>query len=203
MTDPRCGTELGYQDHLREGSPKCTPCRQAHSATRADYPRRRYLNHAPLSVDATGTRRRIQALAAIGWSMGEQSRRLGWHESMAHSLTKRRWVIPGTAAKVAALYDELSMTPGTNLRARNEAARKGWAVPLAWDDDEIDDPAARPMHNVHGHVIGKPRDLDREQRVLELTRGGLSAAEIAMRLRTNKRYVQRVRSRYRSEGDVA
>ncbi len=146
----RCGTELGYQDHLAgvpfpedNGGDPCG-CRRAHAAKRADYRRRRYLNHSPLSVDATGTRRRLQALAAVGWSLAEQSRRLGWHESTAHRVASRQWVWVETAEKVRGLYDELAMTPGTNRRARNDAARKGWPPPLAWSDEEIDDPDATP-----------------------------------------------------------
>lgn len=198
----RCGQEIGYQDHVRNRTPKCAPCRRAHADKRADYRRRRYLHHAPLSVDATGTRRRIQALAAIGWSLAEQSRRLGMHVSAAHSMTTRAWVTVATAAKVAALYDELSMIPGSNNRARADAQRKGWVSPLAWDEEDLDDPAAKPAAHVPSQP-GRPRNADMEERVLELTRCGLSAAEIAIRLGTYKRYVTRVRSRDRDGRGIA
>lgn len=192
----RCGRETGYQDHIRSRTTPCAPCRRAHADKRADYRRRRYLNHAPLSVDATGTRRRIQALAAIGWSLAEQSRRLGMERSAAHAMTTRAWVTVETAAKVAALYDELAMTPGTSTRARCDARRRGWPVPLAWDEEDLDDPAATPTAHLPSPTDWR-RDSDREEQVLKLTGLGFSAAEIAIRLGTYKRYVTRVRARHR------
>jgi len=101
-------------------------------------------------VDPTGTRRRLRALVALGWTARELTRRLGFS-------TRTTWVLlheeaapvnASTRAAVVALYDELAMkTPAPSrgtTRARNVAATHGWVPPLAWDDDEIDDPAATP-----------------------------------------------------------
>lgn len=97
-------------------------------------------------IDAAGTRRRLQALACLGWSLGEQGRRLGWTHQNYSALQTRTQVIARTARLVRALYDELSMTPapaGPGVeRARRAAARKGYLPPLAWDDDLIDLPDA-------------------------------------------------------------
>lgn len=65
----------------------------------------------------------------------------------------REMVYPSTADKVIALYNEFSMIPvyestWMNLRARNEALRKGFPGPLAWDDN-IDDPYALPSGLTH------------------------------------------------------
>ncbi len=209
MTGPppdRCGTELGYMIHVRQGTPKCVACKRAHAERRAAYRRRRYLNHAPLSVDATGTRRRLQALAAIGWSLAEQSRRLGWHDSTAHSVAARKWVWIETAEKVRALYDELAMTPGTNKRASNDAARKGWPPPLAWSDEELDDPNATPATLEHTNeldevavqrAMGGGRvtlsQAERAEAVRRLTALGLSATEVAARMSITTRTVTRLR----------
>jgi len=208
MSD-RCGSELGYQLHITDRTEPCAPCRRAHADKRADYRRRRYLNRAPLSVDATGSRRRIQALAAIGWSLGEQSRRLGLNASMAHKITIRSWVWPQTADKIRALYDELSMVPGPSQRARNDAKRRGWLPPLAFDDDTIDDPAARPSIGAYQPRVFDEvavqramrgdrvhlRPVERAEVVRRLTDAGRSAAEIAERLRTTPRSVQRMRGK--------
>ena len=107
-----------------------------------------------------------------------------------------------TAEKVARLYDELSMVAGPSTRATTEAKRKGWAPPLAWDEEDLDDPAAKPAAHPPG-LPGRQRNTDLEERVLELTRCGLSAAEIAIRLGTNTRYVTRVRSRGRDGQEIA
>ena len=51
------------------------------------------------------------------------------------------------------LYDAFSMrvpTPATGyqrgsvLKARRHAARQGWPPPLAWDDEDLDNPHAQP-----------------------------------------------------------
>lgn len=100
------------------------------------------------TVNATGTRRRTQALIAIGWSLSEQARRVGRTVSNHKYVLTAPTVQLRTAQTVAALYDELSATtpvPGPSAtRARRWAQREGWAPPLAWDDDTIDDPDARP-----------------------------------------------------------
>lgn len=97
-------------------------------------------------IDAAGTRRRIQALACLGWSLGEQARRLGWTTQNYSALQTRTQVIARTARLVRDLYDELAMTPAADTpgatRARNAAANKGHLPPLAWDDDLIDLPDA-------------------------------------------------------------
>jgi hypothetical protein len=77
-------------------------------------------------VDATGTRRRVQALA----------RRLAGGQ-----------VPPDFADRVRRLYDQLWNVTPVGLaadRARAAARRFGWVSPLAWDDHEIDVPAATP-----------------------------------------------------------
>lgn len=199
MSGRRCGTTGGYRDHLEARTPTCADCRRAHAANRASYRRRRYLHRGGFLVPAAGTRRRLQALAAIGWSSREVARRLGVTPQTLRRLYGQTSVLTSTRDRVAALYDELSMTPGSNRTTVTWAVRRGWAPPLAWDDDRIDDPAAKPAHRVRGTGRGMPRNADRDERVLELTRAGLTAAEIAIRLRTTKRYVQRVRARFRED----
>lgn len=201
MTDPRCGKLAGYSAHRRRKEPTCPACRAAATAYEHRRTVRAYITKGqPLVVDATGTRRRIRALMRIGWSLHEQARRLGVAvQSLSRTHRQRDHVLLSTAQKVAALYDELSMTPGTCVRARNHAERRNWPPPLAWDDDEIDDPAAQPAHDLRG-TPGRQRDNDRDERVLELTRAGLSATEIAMRVRVSPRSVNRVRARFREDG---
>lgn len=97
-------------------------------------------------IDATGARRRIQALGVIGWSQRELATRTGiMHQHLNRIGTGRIRTITGdTAATIAAVYDELWNRPGPTNRSRADAARKGWLPPLAWDDDTIDDPKAQP-----------------------------------------------------------
>ncbi|MDZ4235711.1 MAG: hypothetical protein U1C73_18555 [Dietzia sp.] len=96
-------------------------------------------------VDGTGTSRRLQALIAIGWTQRELSDRVGILETnFQQPLSGNRMVTAGFARTVAAVFDELQLTPGPSLRSKRRAERHGWAPPLAWDEDTIDDPAATP-----------------------------------------------------------
>jgi DNA-binding CsgD family transcriptional regulator len=199
VTD-RCGTTGGYQAHRRLRETTCTPCRAAAAADRRYRVAYDYLTGGQrMLIDATGTRRRVQALVRIGWPMKELAGRLGVSFQNVYDYTTRDKVRRSTAAKVAGLYDELSMLPGPSTSAAKRALAKGWPPPLAFDDENLDDPAARPMHDLRGHDPGRPVDTDLQERVLVLTRAGLSAAEISVRLGTNPRYVQRVRARARQE----
>lgn len=105
-------------------------------------------------VDATGTHRRLQALVAIGWSQTKLATRLdleiGNFNTMLH---QRAAVNAETARAVRNLYEQLWNTPPREVtsgekqaasRSRNYAAARGWAKPMAWDDNTIDNPAAAP-----------------------------------------------------------
>lgn len=103
-------------------------------------------------IDATGTRRRLQALVAVGWSRVAIGERIG---ADVNRLTTGRYtrVTAAKARAVCRLYDELwdqrpaETTKGERIsasKARHHAQARGWAPPAAWDDATIDDPAARP-----------------------------------------------------------
>lgn len=99
-------------------------------------------------VDAAGTRRRIQALAVLGWPVTWQARQVGVHEIEYGEISRgrHRRVAASTAAKTRALYDQYwDVTPPVSQPsslARNRAAGKGWLPPLAWDEDLLDLPDA-------------------------------------------------------------
>lgn len=106
-------------------------------------------------VDATGTRRRFQALQAIGWSQQALADRLDTTQTVVGRITRgeQTRVLASTAVRVREIYDALWNTPpvardGSSRaridRTRRYAAAQGWATAMAWDDDEIDDPSARP-----------------------------------------------------------
>ncbi len=93
-------------------------------------------------VSAAGTLRRLQALRALGWPETVLAQRLGVKRLR---LGQGGWVRRRVARAVRELYDELSMTPGPSQRTRARAVRAGLVPPLAWDDDELDDPGAVPV----------------------------------------------------------
>lgn len=107
------------------------------------------------TIGAIGTTRRLQALVAIGWSQSKLAYRLGMRPSNLGMMLNRTTVRTSTAAAVRSLYKELWNAPPPEAthrdriaasRARRFAAARGWAPPLAWDDDDLDNPDATPQH---------------------------------------------------------
>lgn len=108
-------------------------------------------------VDATGTKRRIHALMAIGWTFAKIAAHLDLDERSVRQVLTFETVHASTRTRYAEVYDALWGRPAPTRtvderrqasRARNAALRNGWPPPLAWDDDlgphGIDNPAATP-----------------------------------------------------------
>lgn len=147
--DPRHGTNAGYAAGCRGDR-----CRQAATRWHKELVLDHIRGHRRL-VDATGTRRRIQALIALGYSgeMIAQARGSGDWDEIRQFRTRPR-VKATTAAEIADVYARLSATTpvGTTHRERqiisrtqNWARKNGWLPPIWWDD--IDNPDETPsMH---------------------------------------------------------
>ena len=133
---------------------QCGDCRRAG----AEYEYWRVAQHRrgrPLRVNAIGSIRRIRALQALGWTHEDLGIRAGRGRTWSAAVCRRKYVSRATAADVAAVYDALAMaTPPAATdeqaslvrRARRHATAQGWPPPLAWDDDDIDNPDASPAN---------------------------------------------------------
>ena len=178
-------------------------------------------SRAPNSrVDATGTRRRLQALIANGWPAELLAGKLGRRSnSLCRSLTGES-VTARTAQDVATLYERLwndrppRMT--SEQRAAADAARvhaeaRGWLPPLAWDDIDTDPTpppaiAAASQRNdmdeiaveraiAGDHITYNDLTTVEQQEVIRrLTARGSSIRDIAAKLGTTKRTVSRRRA---------
>jgi hypothetical protein len=90
----------------------------------------------------------MEALIAIGWSQTQvwQGSGIGWHTAIR--ILKGDPVRVSTARRVSDFYERMWDKPAPAGRHRtcalNMARERRYFPPLAWDDDEIDDPAARP-----------------------------------------------------------
>ena len=201
-----------------EGRP---PCRRVKSeiaqAILAIKPTAEALSDGAL-VDGTSTRRRIQGMAAIGWPLSDQGRRCGRDPRNYTYLLNAEQVTVKTARMVRELYDALSAVappPGrlTN-RTRAWAARKGYAPPLAWDDDTIDDPAAQPDLGtaddtdtvdevaIERALAGDAVPLNRPEQLRAIEHGirrGMAQTEIAGALTINTRTVNRIAAQLRTQ----
>lgn len=156
--DPRHGARgrAGYDQHRRDNEEPCQPCRDA----AARYERGRQLDiltGRPRLVPAAGARRKIQALVALGHPFAAIARQVGVRSENLRKFAYRDTdiMLARLAHQIDAAYDALSMrlpdtAPGQPARrsaeARTIAREHGWAVPLAWEGLDINDPATAP-HN--------------------------------------------------------
>lgn len=131
-------------------------------------------------IPRTGTMRRLQSLAAIGYSY----RRIGEHlggvdaKNICKYALGRQGVTAAFARRVEDVFHELQLRPlprdSSSTQARARALEKGWAPPLAWDEEAIDDPLAKPA----AAWAGKPtRASDAD--IVHLRSLGFSSREIA------------------------
>ena len=172
---------------------------------------------SPPIVPSTGTVRRLQALAAIGYWPTLLFRLMDMHShSFARLLHgKRERVLATTHELAVRLFAEHWDQPLTGARAdraRAHAKRYGWVGPLAWDDldDPTESPTVRPVVAISDDedlvdevavaaVLAGERvrltPADRAAAVKSLHAQGLQDTEIAARLRCADETVRRIRHR--------
>lgn len=101
------------------------------------------------SVDATGTKRRVQALVACGYSMAFLAKEFGASRQIMTKLIQGDRVLLTKAESFKTIYDRLwdKEPPRTTAAqkkayttAKKMAQENGWPPPMAWDDDAIDNP---------------------------------------------------------------
>lgn len=110
-------------------------------------------------VNAAGTYRRIEALQWLGWPMRDLGQRIGLAPYTLSTLRSRgEPVSHRVALKVREVYEQLSHLEGPSRQTATKARRSGYAPPMAWDDELIDDPAAEPQGTDVDHAprLGLP-----------------------------------------------
>ncbi|MBD9723495.1 hypothetical protein PV755_46305 [Streptomyces caniscabiei] len=149
----------------------------------------------PGRVDPTGTRRRIQALSAIGWPLRELGPHIGIRPDNVRRILTRGQTVYGTTAKATIdAYEKLRRSRprrhgiseiGT-ARALRNARQQRWAPPKYWDQHPgaIDDPHFEPMYGV------TRREQIAQDANWIMTTVGLSRAETAARLGVDKSYIE-------------
>lgn len=163
-------------------------------------------------TDATGTRRRLQALVAAGWPTTRLAPEIGLNRRWVSDLLRATRVEVRTARLVAETYERLAHEDPTEhgiqdwvaLRARNMAAKHGWKPPQEWVDDDLDVPDAEPdpeavddtavQRAIDGEkAIGLSR-VERMEAARVLTEQGVIAKDIAARLGVTSRTIVRWRA---------
>jgi DNA-binding CsgD family transcriptional regulator len=126
-------------------------------------------------MPSIGAARRLRALMAMGWRLQDlatTTSEFHLYNSIRSQHDNR--VRVDSHLLIANLYDKYSMRKGPSQLNVAKSKRLGYAPPLAWDEDALDNPDARPD-------TGDPKDTA-EQRQLErlaLWRKGLTDREIA------------------------
>lgn len=168
------------------------------------------------NVPSIGATRRIQALMAIGWRKADLEV-AGVPAAQLVTRTRARVSVQGWR-RTREVYERLSMTPGPSQTCRDRARARGYAPPLAWDEDAIDDPRSAPHVDSATPALVDPVAVDRvvatasahlgcdtrlrltpQERVAatqELAARGSSDAEIAHALGVSDRTVLRLRHRH-------
>ena len=140
---PRHGTKWTY---ISAGC-RCADARKDYKRFKLERDRGTYESR---KVPTIGLQRRAQALLCLGWSYSAQADAAGMARPNYHeAVTRSPWVRRATADRILRAYDTLSMQVAPDgysaTRARDLAEANGFAPPLAWDDDTLDDPDAQPI----------------------------------------------------------
>ena len=173
--DIKHGTSRALKLHQEEGTNRCDECRAYWARVNRNYLARRKAlggrcfykpNHSRvwvggnLHIPAIGTARRAQALNALGHTWRDIAEHMGVKFQVVQQLARyRKYVTRETEQKIAEIYDRMSMTlpvqDAVHKKARTLAIEKGWLPPLAWDDDDIDDPAGLPSISFNSQQFKK------------------------------------------------
>ena len=113
------------------------------------------------TVDATGTRRRVQAACLAGHSLRYQADRLGYSISSLRGWLTRPTLFLGAAADVQELFPTLIARPGNDTAAIALGESQGWLPARYFSADNIDDPNYEPMR-----ALSSPAGVRRRLRAL-------------------------------------
>lgn len=154
---PRHGSASSYYYGCK--SPEAHKLR-SEQRKRSDYLARRGM---PARVDAIGFIRRYRALCYMGWTTSQQVEMARISFDITH-IMRHGHVHRSSHEAMVALYERLWNTPGPSSRTRLLAQRKGWLPPMAWDDDELDNPehiSPEEIFRSHIEALAMNRRFDR------------------------------------------
>jgi hypothetical protein len=151
-------------------------------------------------VEATLTRRRLQALVACGRSIAELARALDMGASNLTRVFRAEQVTAGLARRVRALYRRWWDVPPPQStgyqrarvrKAKAMAAQRGWTVADAWEDDDPEEPDESVDEVAVASALRGERRLsqlnaaERRSVALEVRRQGGGVARFADLMRCN------------------
>lgn len=133
-------------------------------------------------IDSCGFIRRVEALSWMGHPVRSYADRLMVDARSVWNYKLRPTVTIALHNRMRAVYDELSTVAGPCRVTAGVARGRGYAPPLAWDDESIDDPASQPVGvRERESKAGRPY-AETLAEYQHLTAGGLSYEHAAKRL---------------------
>lgn len=161
-------------------------------------------------TDATGTRRRIQAMHHDGYDTARIATALQTATATVHAwLRNSRGIDARHAWAVAELHRAWAGIPaednGSSAQAaqaaRTLARRRRWKPSIAWDGRDIDDPAAVP---VEWRTVRRAADLVEDAEWLRAqTNGTWDAIAAQLNVRKDTLHQYRTRERRRQEASTS
>jgi len=155
-------------------------------------------NRRDAYIDATGSRRRLQALAVNGWSTRSLATQLGHkHATTVQDIAsgKTPTIRLRSMDAIRDVYERLWDQPGPSKRTADIAKAKGWLPALAWDDDLIDRPEHEAEDVRRRGVSGGGSGITLEDIEEAREQGYQSAREIGWRLGVSRDAVSQILSR--------
>ena len=155
-------------------------------------------NRRDAYVDATGSARRLQALAINGWPSRNLAKQLGHKDpaTIQHIANGKTPTIRlRTKDDIRRLFDELWDQPGPSKRTADIAKARGWLPALAWDDELIDSPEHQPEDVRRRGVSGGGSGITLEDIEEAREQGYGTAEQIGWRLGATRDAVQAIISR--------
>ncbi len=144
-------------------------------------------------VSAVGLRRRVQALATMGWTRKHIAEDAGISVFQVDRIADRRdMVLERNAIPLRESYERLCMTPGPSKYVKQRAIARGWLPPLSWDN--IDDPKERPSRKYRRGAKGSLTPFEIKYRDLVLV-GVTEDLELAERLDVSVKSLRSMRAR--------
>lgn len=163
--------------------------------------------HQQALVLSYGVRRRLEALAVMGWPAREIARECGRDDysliTRIRVTTRVQWPIH---QMVSDCYQRISHVQLGDPRTSRWAIRQGFIHPFMWDDidDYFEVPGSAPVdvgvdevlvqRVIDGTWVGEIPALERRVAFEKLHARGLSAPEIAERLHVTQRTIERLRA---------
>jgi hypothetical protein len=162
-----------------------------------------------------GSMRRVRALAARGWTPAGIEQAAGVPATdVRRALENETRLQPGTAARIAAAYDALwnkqpPQPTGPDKEEQDQLLRRAqyraWPPPMAWDDDQLDNPdAPKPEGWKRTGGQSQVHAADRIEDITFLREyggyQGASTAELAWRLSTTRSALEHAMKAYQASG---